>query len=571
LTNSLTLTQSGQTILVLALAIAALTIIAWLAGWLPWKAHSHFTRLRDDLDHGWRDLSGLAMIIVIALAFLWIALFALTIMATFGGVLAFWGNPSSGGLGLGAILAGLLGAPFLIWTTVIKQTTLGFQKEGHITDRISKAVEQLGAEKTVKVRATDADGRDITIEESKPNIEVRIGGILSLERIAQDSMRYDNGRDHVRVMEILCAYVRENAPASGARDHEFDEWEPLKDDPTDAERAAHGMQRTERFGENFSQRAIVEWAATLPAPRDDIVQALSVIGRRDAGQLRVEARWGKDAKPGAEWVFNRECPALVEPTDGSALPADILVDYQTRLMAWKKYIDGYAGYRPDLHNTNLQGAYFVDNVLSGSLLYNARMEGANLSTARMEGADLGSACMEGADLRKTRMEGAYLRKARMEGASLWQVRMEGADLREARMEGALLLQVRMAGANLSEARMEGANLSEARMQGANLHGARMEGVSLREARMDSTTKLLGAILNGAAIRFVDLRAVPITQAQLDRAFSDGSVRDMFPEGRIWPAHWPIWQLPDDGAHGIKEQLEKWRADPAAYIPPPPPL
>ena len=29
---------------------------------------------------------------------------------------------------------------------------------------------------------------------------------------SQDSTRYDNGRDHVRVMEILCAYVRENAP-----------------------------------------------------------------------------------------------------------------------------------------------------------------------------------------------------------------------------------------------------------------------------------------------------------------------------------------------------------------------
>jgi hypothetical protein len=40
---------------------------------------------------------------------------------------------------------------------------------------------------------------------TEPNIEVRIGAILSLERIAQDSTRYDNGRDHVRVMEILCA------------------------------------------------------------------------------------------------------------------------------------------------------------------------------------------------------------------------------------------------------------------------------------------------------------------------------------------------------------------------------
>ena len=112
-------------------------------------------------------------------------------------------------LGVGALIAALLGAPFLIWATVIKQTTLNFQKEGHITDRISKAVEQLGAEKTLKMPKDNGEG---TVERTVPNIEVRIGGLLGLERIAQDSTRYDNGRDHVRVMEILCAYVRENAP-----------------------------------------------------------------------------------------------------------------------------------------------------------------------------------------------------------------------------------------------------------------------------------------------------------------------------------------------------------------------
>jgi Pentapeptide repeats (8 copies) len=194
-------------------------------------------------------------------------------------------------LGAGGLIVALLGAPFLIWNTVIKQKALGFQKEGHITDRISKAVEQLGAEKKIdrigrpvtiltggsttvtqlvanpddweppkrsrvvrryqdqtevrdgevfdglhievqrwKTKRTviewqgepvivagdewrDAVGAWQVFSESLPNIEVRIGAILSLERIAQDSCAYDRGRDHVRVMEILCAYVRENAPA----------------------------------------------------------------------------------------------------------------------------------------------------------------------------------------------------------------------------------------------------------------------------------------------------------------------------------------------------------------------
>ena len=113
------------------------------------------------------------------------------------------------GLGTGGLIVALLGAPFLIWSTVLKHQTLRYQKEGHITDRINKAVEQLGAEKTVKVPSADGDK---SIERSEPNIEVRIGAILSLERIAQDSTKHDKGRDHVRVMEILCAYVRHNAP-----------------------------------------------------------------------------------------------------------------------------------------------------------------------------------------------------------------------------------------------------------------------------------------------------------------------------------------------------------------------
>lgn len=64
---------------------------------------------------------------------------------------------SSPNLGAGALIAALLSAPFVIWGTYIKYQSLGFQREGHITDRISKAVEQLGAEKTVK-----RDGCDLS-------------------------------------------------------------------------------------------------------------------------------------------------------------------------------------------------------------------------------------------------------------------------------------------------------------------------------------------------------------------------------------------------------------------------
>lgn len=154
-------------------------------------------------------------------------------------------------LGAGALITALLGAPFVIWGTWLKYQTVRYQKEGHITDRITTAVEQLGAEKTVKVRGKDAEGKDITIDETRPNIEVRIGAILSLERIAQDSTLHDKGRDHVRVMEILCAYVRENskAPASNQED--------LGEQP--------------------------------PTPRLDLQMTMDVIKRRGADQRQIEA------------------------------------------------------------------------------------------------------------------------------------------------------------------------------------------------------------------------------------------------------------------------------------------
>jgi hypothetical protein len=68
-------------------------------------------------------------------------------------------------------------------------------EQSHITERYTRAIEQLGAVRT------DRNGQ------TEPNIEVRLGAIYALERIAQDSPR-----DHWPIMEVLTAYVRQNAP-----------------------------------------------------------------------------------------------------------------------------------------------------------------------------------------------------------------------------------------------------------------------------------------------------------------------------------------------------------------------
>lgn len=87
-------------------------------------------------------------------------------------------------------------------------------EHGLITDRITKAVEQLGAEKTVWEDGTQT---------SKPNLEVRLGGIYALERVLRDG-----NNDCITVLEILCAYVRNNSPVSSAEpDPAFRETRPL--------------------------------------------------------------------------------------------------------------------------------------------------------------------------------------------------------------------------------------------------------------------------------------------------------------------------------------------------------
>lgn len=176
---------------------------------------------------------------------------------------------------LGLLLAATVGLPFLVWRSIVAQKQVNVAEQGHITDRINEAVKGLGAEKVIKrikrtpkykkengewlvkdgkpVPALRPDGEPIvdveSFEESVPNLEVRIGSIYALERIALDSPR-----DHIQIMEILCAYVRENAPAQSLEPSE----------PTIKKR---------------------------PKPRSDIQAVITVIGRRTKKQIEIE--WAK--------------------------------------------------------------------------------------------------------------------------------------------------------------------------------------------------------------------------------------------------------------------------------------
>ncbi|MEP0521952.1 MAG: pentapeptide repeat-containing protein [Hyphomicrobiales bacterium] len=178
---------------------------------------------------------------------------------------------------IGLVVVAFVGAPFLIWRAFVVQKQVNVAEQGMITDRISKAVEGLGSEKIIRelvetpryrknkdtgewlydkennlIPALRPDKTPIvdrkTHELTSPNLEVRIGAIFSLERISQDSLR-----DHIQIMEILCAYVRGNAPAQSLT-------------PSD------------------------DFSAAVK-PREDIQTAITVLGRRSGEQIELE--WTK--------------------------------------------------------------------------------------------------------------------------------------------------------------------------------------------------------------------------------------------------------------------------------------
>ncbi len=136
------------------------------------------------LPRGIRWLAGIA-IVVLALAIVWVLFVPAADWLARHDVGSVTGSLHETALdnARGRLLtlgAGLFAAGAL-WFTARSFT---LSREGQVTDRFTKAIEQLGSEK----------------------LDVRIGGIYALERVTRDS-----ARDHPTVMEVLSAFIREHS------------------------------------------------------------------------------------------------------------------------------------------------------------------------------------------------------------------------------------------------------------------------------------------------------------------------------------------------------------------------
>jgi hypothetical protein len=261
--------------------------------------------------------------------------------------------------GWAAKLASLLtsaAAVAALWFTAqslqATQNQIGLSEQGQLTDRFGKAVEQMGSDK----------------------LDVRLGGIYALERLARDSPR-----DHPTVMEVLSAFIREHAPTT------------------------------------FCTQ-VTSYTKPAPGGPTDIQAALTVIGRRNA----------QNDGP-SHLNLTHTCL-----TDADLLGADLLGADLTNTNLTNANLTG-----ANLGYANLTGANLGYANLTGANLTIANLIGADLTHIDLTNANLIGADLTKVNLTSAHLTNAHPFGANLTGADLTGADLLGADLTGANLTGAV--------------------------------------------------------------------------------------------------------------------------------------
>jgi uncharacterized protein YjbI with pentapeptide repeats len=241
---------------------------------------------------------------------------------------------------------------------------LEVDRTSQVTNRYTQAISQLGAE----------------LRDGGPNIEVRLGGIYALERIAKDSPP-----DHWTCMEVLAAYVRENS-SKGRPVGEPDE---EGNDTQNDDRTSHLL-------------------------RPDVQAALTVIGRR-----RIPIAY---PEPGKIDLTRVQFPRM----------SLLGVDLRGADLTGANFAAAFLG------GANFSGATLAAAEFSSAQLTDADFESANLAFATLTGADLSDAKLVLANLSPADLSKSVLRSADLAGADLSMANLSWADLSSANLSDSKL-------------------------------------------------------------------------------------------------------------------------------------
>ncbi|MEH2240587.1 pentapeptide repeat-containing protein [Nostoc sp.] len=234
-------------------------------------------------------------------------------------------------------------------------------QDKQITERFAKAIEQLGNKK----------------------IETRLGAIYTLERIAKDSKD-----DRWTIMEVLTAFVRENAP--------------LKKDEEKVENAKPLIN----YWMNSKKPEEIE---QKPKLQTDIQAALTVIGRRN-----------KNDQQNQRLDLSNINIRGAKLREGNLQKADFSKGNLQKA---------------DFSKANLQEATLIEANLQGAILRGANLQGAILIEANLQGAILIEANLQKAILWKGNLQKADFGEANLQGAILIEANLQKADFREANLRG----------------------------------------------------------------------------------------------------------------------------------------
>ena len=356
-----------------------------------------------------------------------------------------------------------IGLYYVVRRVVAAEKAGQIAKQGQITERFTRAISQLGA-----IRAN-----------GQKRLEIRVGGIYGLEGIARESAEY-----YWPVMEILTAYVRENAPWHGT--------------------VRESKEKIKVVAEQTKTDPLSDLSPKVPA---DIQAVLTVLGRR-----------GLSYRNGEENRLNLAQTNLLGASLGNAnLEGALLLrtNLQKAILTKSKLANALVD-ESHLQEANLNYANLQRGSLQRAHLQRASLMGANLQHARLsgtalQGADLRGIDLRGADLEEANLEGANLQKAKLKGTILRGANLLGANLEGADLEGADLRV-----ADLREARLQEASLWKALLQGANLLGASLEGANLKGADL-SVANLREAYLQEANLEKVNLERANLQNAHLEGA------------------------------------------------------
>jgi uncharacterized protein YjbI with pentapeptide repeats len=231
--------------------------------------------------------------------------------------------------------------------------SLQISQEGQITERFTRAIEQIGSDR----------------------LEIRLGGIYALERIAGDSEK-----DRWPVVEVLTAFIREHAQWRGTQEEE-----------------------------------------SSTKPRTDVQAILSVVAKiwADVGKHGERIDLCGTNIRGARIIGGHFERAYFWDAhlDGANLRDAHLED---------------AG----LRRAHLNGTALIEAHLERAKLFEAQMEEADLTGAHMQGAQLNGACLRRADLHGADLLDSNLLEANLEGANLTNASLRGAIMKKANLRGA---------------------------------------------------------------------------------------------------------------------------------------